>query len=545
MSEDSQRPEIYQPYAPFVEFYIGNEQLLGPESDILRSLGDHKPKRLLSFVVNLTAGGYGNFSLEVFDPDYVEVEKLILINYDRDTRGSTQGTSSIEGTSTGQPAEYNRRLASVKFRFGYTGKSGEHITSKGPASQDYYAGIITQYTPTYYVNGVNYTIMGSMQGWLDEVSLVKPRIEATFYDMNVFDIIKKLCKFQNWELRGTGSEMLSTAEEIPSSKLPANVLDTSSAVDCTEVRPRTLKIRENETPYVFIKRILATVRPESTKYGNFNCFLSTESPSVNETPKTYLFVGVEDWSQTPVRKYIYMHRRVSDVISFTPSIMGYPSSAVGAIGFVGQADDSLRGERAVFLKDESNTNLNFFGNERADSVSGEDGDFQVAEVISTPKYKNKVEGSIGGKTVLQPKIQIPPDFPLIEISGRGTDRYHLNVEMTNCWLAMQRLMTTATLIVVGDPSPELMPTKVIDVFLFVPVGDKKFKMHWVSNRWWIIGVTHNINNGQYTTTMELQRNGLERGGIDTKKEKISLNITDNLIESLGDAIGPGGMSRVG
>ena len=494
MLED--RPPMYQTMTPFVEMFINGV-------DILRS-SDGRPKRLVSFQHTDVMNGNGSWQIEVFDPEYTGVEELLLALV-----AKKDPASKVEG-------EENAIASPVLFRYGYVSQDGK-VISAPQSGEEFFVGQIIEFTPSYQPHGTFYTLRGATTWSGNWDWAVEKKV---FYEASIYDIIKRVCDIQGWVFKPLGEP--EEAEDLPEGKRPAVLLEPQQGIDDTEERPKSFRIRDKENPYAFVQRLCQEARTHDPKYQGFQCKLryradgSRTDTGVSPTKVTgYLYFGPRDVLSAPSRKYVYMRDPKSDIISFSPSITVAVAAQMGAAGSYVKTDDPLRGETSFHAYTELDRHMKYFTNRRLKSgmTLAELGNIQEGEPeeeLPEPKY----EGGATGPTQLVPQRKPEPDSPSVEISSPVTNRFLTDHQYMNTWLFGQSFVNGATLEIFGDPDIEAQ--SLIAIYMFTPVEDNQFRVHWVSSIWRVEGVSHNISSGTYTTFLELVRNGYNvDGGITT------------------------------
>ena len=129
---------------------------------------------------------------------------------------------------------------------------------------------------------------------------------------------------------------------------------------------------------------------------------------------------------------------------------------------------------------------------------------------------NKSEGYDNDAYKLAPSTQFPPDGNVVEYSTGTTDRARADFQFLNYWLTMHNFINTASLEIFGDPSPDIQPGNTIAVYLYVPDAEGKLTgIHWMSSLWSIVGVSHSIGGGSFTTNLDLVRSAFGSGVVQT------------------------------
>lgn len=504
------RPDMLQTYIPFVEMYINGV-------DILRT-HDGKPRALIGFSHEVVAGSGWLWTIEVFDANFVAIEEVLFA-----VRNVPEATEVAEETFGELDTEIKKEevLSGAMFRYGYMNPEGK-ILSVAPTGEDFYFGNVHAYVPNYQPHGTYLTIRGDSSGG----GVYKKAVlhETVYRNMTYYQILKRVCKQQDWEFVPIRLDV----EDLPEEQIPIAIPATSWSVDSTEEDNPVIKLREKENPLDFLNRIWLDVRPKHRYYGGYMFYLeyktkakfTDETGAVAVNPKGYLYFGPKDLvGQEPVRKYVYLRDPNSDVISFTPSIDAYTLIKGGAGGLTWKCDNAATGEMSIHYLDETSRTQKYFRNERPPvAISMRDlGLLQVG----TPEFddgdENKSEGVNEGQMVLATVDAPDPDVPWLEYSTSTTMRTKADFEMLNYWITMHDYINTATLEIFGDPSPDLTPSKLISVYLYVPDAEGNLtELHWISSIWTILGISHQIQGGSYTTTLNLSRAAFTSGSVQSK-----------------------------
>lgn len=523
-----ERDPIWQTATPHVEFFIvvpTSDPAGGSGREAIDILRDDRgrPRTLMSFSHVITANGDGPFRIEIFDPSFADIEELLL---------SYNNAGWGEGELT---PEQMKILNSCAFRYGYVSAAGKSLSSS-PHGDKYYSGMITSYTPTMRTSGTNLVIEGMSTLVTGADYFKKLRIDSSWQTKPIYTIIKDICTEMDWELRGIGADQL---RDLPKEKQPEVLLDAGQSMDTTEETPRTIKIYGDEAPYALVQRLCMYARTLDPKFGPYFSQLQYYVSDVTDNPKGYLYFGPHDPTQDPVRRYVYMRDKHSEVISFSPTVMGVPAYVVGQAGMNILVDDVRHGTMEVQQRSETDRQALTHNKERPKTDNTRPGD--RATQVGTPQLDEenakRVEGTTHGGQSLAPAAKIPADAPVKEVALRTDNRYFGDREGLNYWLSTQHLVQQATLEIFGDPGGSSEPLdigKLVDVFIFVPTEGGTFKVHYISNRWMIAGLVHQISGGTYITSLELLKEGFNEGGTTSKAQKISM-----LAESLDKVLTPG------
>ncbi len=520
---------LHQTYVPHVEFLINGE-------NILLSSGDQKPKRLVSFSHTIAYNGNGPFRLEIFDPDFTEVERRILTIHAADYYRAQLATKAEK--DSGVPDNQLQVTNPVTFRYGYTSEDG-NVLSSSPSGHSMFAGTILQYTPIIQQHGVQIIIEGFSSAVNGANHARKMCVDAGFYNRPPYEIIEAICEQQGWELRDINNP---TSLGLPPEQQPRTVTDTGQAVDSTEEQPRSFKPREDATPYQAIQDLCERSRPVGQQYGVYQCRL--EYAATDKDVAGILYYGPESSALKPVREYVYLRDKDSDVISYAPTIRGWPNFVTGAAGMVHNSMDVRSGELNTHQLSELDKFLKEQNQDRVPVGQAGPNTGQVQQgTPENPEDSEKIEDTVQGK-VIAPKHKIPPDFLTLEMSVSDEHKVYVDDAMMDYWLRAARMATMATLEIFGDPDPLLTPGQLIDVFVLVPTAGDKFAVHYTSNRWRIMGVVHQISGGSFTTTMELGILGFEFGEasdeMTASKSAIQQGLSNVLGQGASQVSTPGG-----
>jgi len=494
---------MYQTMTPFVEMYIHGK-------DILRS-PDGKPKTLISFsytIVSQSEGG--SFNLEVFDPDYVAIEELMLTTGDTGINVSEEVYGADESTTAPMSS-----LVPVYFRFGYLSRDGGAFSHSG---NKYLVGNIGTYTPTMLTNGVQLSITGYVTGAYPILHF-KKRVLPRTYNLGVYDTIKKVCTHMGWDFKSINDG----GQELPNEQQHEDLFDCDQSLTSTEEQHRGFKMEADETALKFIERISHDTRPRSNRYGLYTfymTYLTGQKPSPgNYAPgKGTLVYGPEQMDKQPVRRYVFLRDPTTDVLTFSPTVNGMPSQIIGKNGFVVNTEDTETGESRVILRNEANRYLHYYTEGRSELFVPRPQDGR--EFIMRPGMglEKNVEGMNSGPSILYPDQEYSSDDSvMLEVSSRATKKMASDRQSMNQFMAAQTLTTSATLEIFGDPSEELLPNSRVVVFVLVPAGgSNRFRMHYTSDVYNIQGVTHQISDGTYITTLELYKASFGDAGTTSK-----------------------------
>jgi hypothetical protein len=215
-----------------------------------------------------------------------------------------------------------------------------------------------------------------------------------------------------------------------------------------------------------------------------------------------------------------MRDPTSDVISFQPNVQVWVAAMSGASGMVLTLDDIRKGKQGVFTLDEINREIHKHLPERLEGQESVVTRKPGTGILQTGRDHtpdvDAPEGQGAGKQRHAPTKAPDQDAPQMSMTVPNYDEYEGDIEVLNYFLALQNMVTRASLQVIGDPSDDITPGAVIWVSIYVP--DKKGGMleHWTSNFWIITGVNHEIRGGQIVTNLELVRQGMNDGGVESK-----------------------------
>lgn len=505
------RPEIHQTHIPFVEMYIRG-------IDVLRSPSG-KPRSLVSFSHDIYAGTGGFWTMEVFDPEYINFEEHLVstLNFVSTNPDDDGYGASDEGGGTDEEAI---NVSTVCFRYGYIGhEQNERVVSVSPKGEEFFYGMVHSYIPTYETNGTRLVIRGDSSGAQYRRN---PKAEGVFTGLSIYEVIEKICEERKWELMplGMGAD---PASSLPLQKRPENFKRTDIAIDMTEEQNPSFTIREGEDHLTFINRLCLAARPNDSKYDVFMARLEYRLSGPEQEPTGYLYFGPVDYiTQEPVRQYIYMRDPKSDIISYSNNAQVWAAQRTGAAGVIYTSEDAQLGVTEIHYLDDLNRYLHYdrelrppvtFTSSALEEIAFPRGEVEV------PGADEKGEGGGSGPNRLSNTTIAKMTAPGAELPIATNDRRQADREAMQYWLTMQNWVTKGNLQIVGDPSPEIVPGNLVTVLVLVPQGDpeaQKLAFHWTSAVWLIVGVNHEIRLGSIITNLELARTGLSKGGTTTK-----------------------------
>jgi len=489
---------------PFVELRIRG-------IDVINS-PDGKPRTLTSFSYTEAVGSsVGKFSIELFDPEYVTIEELML----------TTGKSGIDVSeeiydASNEDSSDQNSMIPIHLRFGYRSESK---TVAKPPDNTYFVGFVSAYTTQMVTNGVHLTIEGLSIGSAPNKHL-KRRVIPRTYNLSLHDTIQKVCDLMKWKLKSINDR----DSELPDDQKPEDLWDCTQGFETTEEQHKAFKMGDNETALQFIERIVHDARPKDKKYGPYTFELVYTSTQKEGEVEGTLYYGPINFDQYPVRRYMYMRDPVSDVISFTPTVMGIPFAIAGGTGFVHKSDNLETGEVITKVKNEQNRYVSAYP--RTADFGGvttltraEVGALPEGYIESdSPEYTTNIEGTnTGANTAAPHKAYHLDDEVTLEISNRETGKLAGDRQAMNYFLLTQMMANSATIEVFGDPSKELAILNLVVVLILVPTGpNAKMEPHYLSNVYLITGIHHQIAGGAYTTTLTLVRNGFRDAGTASK-----------------------------
>jgi len=502
---------MWQTSTPFLEFYINGV-------DILRS-ADGKPRTLISFTHNNALQGNGGWELEVFDPSYVAIEELLFVMSEEYAAGARATAEESYGESGSNQDVKAMITHPAMFRYGYISQDGK-VIAVPQTGEEFFVGTVTGFVPTYETNGTYLHIEGQILG---PTALQKKRINTAFYDKDITAIVKDICRRMDWILVPFGEP--PGTEELPEGKEPEPLLTPSSSIETTEEQPVTYRIEENQDPYTFLQTLLMDARSKDPKYGNYMCRLEYRASGVAgsstgllpDKPQGYLYYGPLDALATPVRNYVFMRDPLSDVITYSPSVAVAVIASTTGGSLIAKTDDKRLGEQEAHEYTEVDRYLKFF-TERRDKVT-----FSLPEIGAVqegkpeePKNERRIEIANTGPRVYNVGKKYDTEKPGNEMSVHITDRFLADRQIMDFYNRVNMYADGGSLVIFGDPSPEITPTANVTVFVLVPTKEDKLRIHWVSAVWSIIAVVHSIQGGQYTTTLELTKSGTLEGGVFSK-----------------------------
>jgi hypothetical protein len=509
---DVNRPEMLQAYVPFVEMYIKGV-------DILRGK-DGKPRTLINFSHDIMTGHYGGmWTMEIFDPDYVAVEELLINTAD-------DSTETAEGAYGGTGGEDDDAwiVNGAMFRYGYVGPNQEKIFSEGPQGEKYFWGSVHSYVPSYQAEGTYITLRGDTTAGGIAVKK-KPRTYEATYNLAIYETIKKVCLENDWTLIELGAIEL-VDEELPKEIQPIDPHRCDVAIDDTEEAPPNYRRRENQGPMEFVDELCMKMRPTSPEFNGYMARLeyrsdAKEGEGVPAKPKGYLFIGPISVKKPWVREYFYLRDATTDVITFTPTVNVLLIGTGGTAGVTYKQQSVRHGVQDAHFIDahKDNRSLKYFQEQRnkpPESTGEAEAGAPQEGVQENPGEEAAIEGGQVGAGNMVPKEAPDPDEPVVEMSVPKNDRAEGDYQMINYFLNMQIYAHGGSLEIMGDPSSELQPGNLVAIYVFVPTENNQVDLHWLSTIWLIAGVNHEIRSGEYTTKLELNRFGLERGGPSTE-----------------------------
>lgn len=515
----SERPPVFQPYVPFLEMSIKGH-------DILRGR-DGRPRTLMSFSHDIFPGHNGGmWTVQIFDPSYVGTEELLLDTAGAEGNDSAQVETEVgtevtygDGVEAGGDVQY-WAVSGVVFRYGYVGdKPGQFVTSLGPKGEKYWFGSVHAYTASYQAEGTYITLRGdTLAGGIGKP---KDPTYADTYEVDPYDVIKQVCEDEGWTLNSPGSRL--NAAPLKPEEEPVGKRTVEDGIDHTQETYPTYKRKENQDAYEFVNELCNKLRTKDPAYANYTVQWETRVESavgntgkVVGNPTIYCHFGPFGAKQDPVRTYVYLRDAKTDIISFNPEVDVSMLDRGGSLGVTFKDHDARTAVQGTNAIDEIQRQQKYFTADRKtspyiDSASA----IALQKGTDVQQSDAPTEGAQTGQQTIAPPQAPDPDEPWQEKSVLKRNRSDADIQMMNHFLGMWMWANTATLEIIGDPSPELAPTKMVAVLVYVPVGTG-VRLHWVSGLWWITGVSHTIQGGSFTTSMELGRCGMEGGGVTTK-----------------------------
>jgi hypothetical protein len=506
----SNRPTMHQTYIPFVEMYINGV-------DILRGR-DGKPRTLISFTHDIYVGTGGFWTLEVFDPDYISIEEFLVSTV---TNVTDIGEKAHGEATVGKDQEFTN-ISAATFRYGYVGHSVEEAVLLGSGDGEtggYFFGSVHFYIPRFETNGTYLTIRGDSAGTRIRQ---RPIIYNNYTGMTILEIFDTVCKQQEWKLVLSGGLEFADLEKAFKKDVPGVFGTTDDSSMHTEVEPPQYSKRENEDALDFLNRLCLYARTEGTDFNNVNCRLEYRATKKSDNTaggiQGYLHLSAETYKKDPIRSYTYMRDPTSDVISYSPNIQAFVPALIGASGMVFKMDSVRKGELGLYTLDEINREKKTFLSERAGGPALTT--FSQSESVK-PKGRDhtpgvdKPEGVGAGKNRLAGEKTPDQDEELMGMTVSISDDQKGDLQVLNFWLAAQQMVNRASLVIFGDPSEDLVPGEIVWIAVYVPTPEGEMKLHWTSNYWYIVGVNHEIRGGQMLTNLELTRQGIELGGVES------------------------------
>jgi len=494
--------KIYQTAIPFVEMYINKH-------DILRSR-DGKPRTLVSFTHDIYMGTGGFWTLEIFDPDYIAVEDFLVST----AVDASVIAEKIIGEPEGGTDQQQTNMSSAAFRYGYAGHSHDEVVSILDDNY-YFYGSVHAYVPRYETNGTYLTIRGDSAG--TRIRQI-PIVYNNYTGQTILQVFESVCQQQEWKLELTGDLNSTELAKALKAEAPGKLGVTDDSAVHTELESPQQNKREGEDALSFLNRLCLYVRTVSTEFNNIYCRLEyrVTDPMGALDPQGILYLGADTPKKGPVREYTYMRDPTSDVISFQPSVQVWVAGVVGASGLTFKLDSARKGDIGVYSYDERNRQKKKLLSERGLGGSSVSYSPDAAVSVQQKGIEHTPDGTPEGvseKNVFAGEIAPDQDKELATMTVSVNDDIKGDHQTLNYWLAMQNMVSKASLQVFGDPSEDLVPGNVVKVNVYVPTEAGGMDIYWVTNYWIIVGVNHEIRGGSIITNLELVRHGVERGGV--------------------------------
>lgn len=330
----------------------------------------------------------------------------------------------IEGLITKSPEHQ------IDFQYGYT---------EGLRSPKYCCKIIN-YKPIFTIDGVKIIIEALSHGYSinEDPTQTKDEWEGKRID----EIVNEICDKRGWD------KDVDICKEI---------LENDSLLSTELVQKRFKQGRMRDIQ--FILEVLAphAVREED-KSGDYRVYFDDAELKLHFHPPR-----LED---PPVRTFIYMRDKMSEVISFSPDISG--AVIMGAGG--GTAGMSF--------------------------IHRQDG--AVEEVLHN--NQTTPEKTVIGGSLTEEKIWENERYSATVI-GNCRDKEQADILVRDRWFRMFNLGFGGELQIHGDP--RLNPFDVIKVMVITRDGG----IHYSSGLYQVINIQDNISGGTFTSNLKLIRNG--------------------------------------
>ena len=468
-------PDLYQPMTPFVECWIG-------DADITRSR-DGKPKTVISFSYSQYKNGAGQFQLDLYDPEWTAIEGQIL-------------SRSLR--------EDGDVLTPIYFRFGYLGADGIVMAAPRNIEGAAFMGLITQYTTQFSNWGMNLSITGNFMG--HDAGKTLSAKSRKVWTSTIPEIVNVIAARNNWVWEG-----------FADGKEPLETPVTGQHEDTTEAHPQRFVQKEGESDFDFLNRIIRAdgVRPADARYNNYDMLLipiaippagSTSIEEPPEEPLVYLFIEPQDMQKEPTRTYIVNRDPDSDVIRWSPSLDGIPHITRGGAGIVIRLTDSrLRQGEHLMYSEETGYFKYLKRNTPPTSPGGDDIELGTEQNNSTrtpPNTGDVYEGTRAGKEQLRTKTTMDIDSPYKVLPSMFNDRTLADRQGVTHWLDLfAKYSIGGDLEIIGDPHVQI--EDLVDVYVIVNDVDGSPALHYSTNRYLILGITHSIQGGSYTTVLTL------------------------------------------
>lgn len=250
------------------------------------------------------------------------------------------------------------------------------------------------------------------------------------------------------------------------------VVDDTSDVEYREDEDDTKLIdkrwQQTSTDLAFImNKLLRQAERKKDKASGYVLYFDAEKNELHfHPPKT---------EEAPVKTFIWRHRQ-TEVIEFCPHFQG---NLLAALLFGGSSTNPTMNLTDTALK----------ANLKSDTKGTGKGNVTDPAKKQTEKAQSEIEFQEGGRT-----YSVQPD------------EYFGEREAKHWWYRYAWMAAfTGSLKVVGDPT--LKPFKKYEIIVAKPDGG----LHWTSGLYWSCGITHDINDGAYETTLKLWRTSAKSG----------------------------------
>lgn len=427
------------PYLAYAWVWIEDKSSKSGWTEITMEQG--RPQRLLQFEYHRIAdAGANQVVVSVYDETWITVQDLI-------------------GT-----ADQSR----MRFRFGYTepGRSG-----RDPLVSPLYECSICDFTPTFRIDGVELKIEGITTAIVSEEGQKQKPVSATYKDANdvpldIHEIVKIVADRNGWDSIIERTEpVLTTGNELEQARLgkkefvQTNQSDMDFLMQLVPYAQTTVVKKDGEDKVV-------------PGEGTFALYF--DDIVVGDGGETRPVLHFHPWKKkdAPVKSYVFMRNKMSEIRSFSPQLNGTLLLKLGGPGEV-----------------------------KASYVDHQTGQVGIV-TIHNQTTPNKV--LLGGEITEAPPQNVVGEVAHVMATNKPLANEAMAVlRANNHWEKTYNACQSATLVVQGDP--EIKPQTTIQVEVVLPNGTR----HMSSGRWLILNVTDQIAGGDYTTHLDLVRNSMK------------------------------------